>query len=268
MNDNNNGSARPLYTIVTITKDNLDGLKTTEASIRNLNSQDYEWIVIDGASTDGTVDYLKTLSDVTYISETDGGIYDAMNKAIPMAHGHYTIFMNAGDSFAHNDVMRKIARAHQFMPSMIYGDALEQCPTNPDQLIFKAARKHNQIARGLFTHHQAIFYKTDFLKNFTYNTFYKIAADYDLTLRFLKAHPKALYIPKPICIFAAGGVSQLNKRRGRIEQQIIRKKELGYSLLQNKQIALTQGVASAIKNRMPPIYWWLRNHTPKAKSAQ
>ncbi|MAH04153.1 MAG: hypothetical protein CL561_01135 [Alphaproteobacteria bacterium] len=265
-----NTTTRPLYSIITITKDNLDGLKATEASIRTLNTNDYEWVIIDGASTDGTVEYLKTLNGATYISEPDGGIYDAMNKAIPIANGHYTIFMNAGDCFAHNDVMRKISRAHQFMPSMIYGDALEQCETNPHQLIFKAARKHHSIHRGLFTHHQAIFYKTDFLKNFTYNAFYKIAADYDLTLRFLKAHPKALYIPKPICVFAAGGASQQNEKRGRIEQQIIRKKELDFSLLHNKQIALTQGVASAIKKRMPPIYWWLRNHsgtTLNAKSA-
>ncbi|MEC9236563.1 MAG: glycosyltransferase, partial [Pseudomonadota bacterium] len=78
-----NTTTRPLYSIITITKDNLDGLKATEASIRTLNTDDYEWVIIDGASTDGTVEYLKTLNGVTYISEPDGGIYDAMNKAIP-----------------------------------------------------------------------------------------------------------------------------------------------------------------------------------------
>jgi putative colanic acid biosynthesis glycosyltransferase len=258
----NTVNPRPLFTIVTITKDNLDGLKTTEQSIHSADIKDYEWIVIDGNSQDGTAAYLKSHENVTYISEDDHGIYDAMNKALPLANGEYTIFMNAGDSFAQRIVMQKVARAAQFEPSLIYGDALEQCPIKPDQLVFKAARKHHQIHRGLFTHHQAMFYRTDLLKAFRYNCIYKIAADYDLTLRFLKAHPRAVYIPRAVCIFAAGGVSQQFEKRGRTEQQLIRRKELGYSWLNNKSIALTQRLASFIKNRMPPVYWWIRTHTP------
>ena len=251
-----------LYSIVTITKDNIDGLKKTEASIKAQTLTDYEWIVIDGHSNDSTKDYLESIN-AHYISEDDRGIYDAMNKAIPMVNGRYTIFMNAGDRFAHPDTLRKIRITPECLPNMIYGDALEQCSANPDDNIFKSARSHKQIHRGLFTHHQAIFYKTKFLKELCYNAMYKLAADYDLTLRFLKAHPDAHYVTQPICIFEAGGLSQRQEKRGRIEQQIIRKKELGYSWIQNKAIALTQRSASFIKKRMPPVYWWVRAHTPK-----
>lgn len=258
-------SDAPLYSIVTITKDNLDGLKKTEASIKAQSLDNYEWVIIDGKSSDGTADYLKSI-EANAISEEDKGIYDAMNKAIPLINGTYTIFMNAGDCFAHADALRKIRITPSYMPSMIYGDALEQCGQKPEENIFKAAKSHKRINRGLFTHHQAIFYKTKFLKDMQYNTFYKLAADYDLTLRFLKNHPDAYYVTHPICLFEAGGVSQRNEKRGRIEQQIIRKKELGYTLMQNKLIAFTQGLASFIKKRMPPVYWWLRAHSPKANS--
>ena len=263
--ENTTKSDQPLYAIVTITKDNLDGLKKTEASVKAQTLDNYEWIVIDGNSNDGTKEYLESIN-AKYISEDDNGIYDAMNKAIPLVNGRYTIFMNAGDQFAHPDVLRKIRITPSYLPNLIYGDALEQCGKLPDENIFKAAKSHKQIHRGLFTHHQAIFYKTRFLKEFSYNTFYKLAADYDLTLRFLKKNPDAFYVAQPICIFEAGGVSQRNEKRGRIEQQIIRKKELGYSLFKNKQIAFTQGLASFIKKRMPPVYWWIRNHSPKANS--
>jgi putative colanic acid biosynthesis glycosyltransferase len=252
-----------LFTIVTVTKDNLEGLTATEASIKAQSVQDFEWIVIDGNSQDGTQDHLKEIG-ADYISEDDRGIYDAMNKGIGRAKGRYTLFLNAGDCFAHPDVLRKLRVTPTFWPDLIYGDALEQSPTKQGKHLFKAAKSHKHINRGLFTHHQSIFYKTKYLKELHYNTLYKLAADYDLTLRFLKAHPDAFYVAQPICIFESGGISQRQEKRGRIEQQIIRKKLLGYNWMNNKSIALTQGMASTIKKRMPPVYWWLRDHSPKA----
>src|SRR5690606_1825584 len=95
--------------LITVTKDNLFGLQVTAQSIQAQSEKDYEWIVIDGASTDGTQDYLQS-APAAWISETDRGIYDAMNKGIERATGRYVLFLNAGDMLSDPDILSTLAR--------------------------------------------------------------------------------------------------------------------------------------------------------------
>ena len=95
--------------IVTVTRNNLEGLKKTYDSIANQTTQAFEWVVIDGDSTDGTPEFVKSVSrqpDI-YIHEKDSGIYNAMNKGIKIARGDYLLFMNAGDIFASNNTLQE-----------------------------------------------------------------------------------------------------------------------------------------------------------------
>ena len=97
------------YSIITVNYNNKEGLRQTIESVIHQTFQDFEFIVIDGGSTDGSADVLKEYDDqITYwISEKDNGIYNAMNKGIAKATGDYLNFMNSGDCFCDIDVIRK-----------------------------------------------------------------------------------------------------------------------------------------------------------------
>lgn len=100
----------PKISIITVNKDNAVGLKKTIDSIVNQTYTDYEWIVIDAASKDGSVDLIKQYAHyISYwVSEPDGGIYVGMNKGIMKATGEYVYFLNSGDSFVNNKVLQSI----------------------------------------------------------------------------------------------------------------------------------------------------------------
>lgn len=88
-----------ILSIITINRNNLDGLRRTSESISIQSNQEFEWIVVDGASTDGSAEYIKSVcrSNIITISEPDTGIYNAMNKGTRLAHGEYCLYLNSGD---------------------------------------------------------------------------------------------------------------------------------------------------------------------------
>lgn len=240
---------KPLLCVVTVTLNNLDGLKKTHNSLRHI--QNYEWIVIDGNSTDDTTIFLDT-TNATYISETDNGIYDAMNKGLALATGVYVIFMNAGDVFSGPKFLEKIDKdTYDF----IYGDAQEMLGNN---IIYKTARPHNKITHGMITHHQAMIYNRKALGPRLYNTNYKIASDYDFTWQTLDTAQNILYIPQPICLFESGGLSQQQVLLGRIEQFKIRHTHK-ISFFKNLFIFTAQTILYAIRKISPRTYWFLKN---------
>ena len=98
------------YSIITINYNNRDGLERTIQSVINQTCLDYEYIIIDGGSTDGSVDIIKKYADrIDYwVSEPDKGIYNAMNKGVLQAHGDYVNFMNSGDCFYDNNVLEVV----------------------------------------------------------------------------------------------------------------------------------------------------------------
>ena len=98
--------------VITINFNNRDGLRKTIESVVNQTFKDFEYIIIDGGSTDGSVDVIKEYADrIDYwVSEPDKGIYNAMNKGIDVAKGEYCIFMNSGDCFYVNDVYENVFR--------------------------------------------------------------------------------------------------------------------------------------------------------------
>lgn len=116
--------AAPLFSIVTITYQNLEGLRRTVESVRSLTFGDLEHIVIDGGSTDGTAEWLAENFDGAWVSESDGGRYDAMNKGSRMSSGEYLWFMHAGDSFGDPLVLDRVTTAikeAETRPEWLYG---------------------------------------------------------------------------------------------------------------------------------------------------
>lgn len=240
-----------LFSIITITRDNIEGLKKTQDSLHWQVCRDFEWIVIDGASKDGTKKFLQTVT-AHWISEKDHGIYDAMNKGIGYATGNYLLFLNAGDTLASPDTLERVKEAMASAPDFIYGDSIEADNHKP-------ARHHSGILSGMFTHHQSMFYNRHLLGPLRYDTSYKIAADYKFTLAFLKKSGVILYCPFPVCIFEQGGVSQTHVRHGRIEQFRARRELDACHPIRNFFIYGLQSVTMAIRRASPRLYWFLRN---------
>lgn len=241
----------PFLSAITVTKDNLEGLKRTARSIRTQSARNYEWIVVDAVSGDGTESYMRTDAPHIYIREADSGIYDAMNKGIRAASGKYVVFLNAGDCFSDMDIVSTIMRAAAGDPDFIFGDSLETGG------FFKKAHSLDSIGWGMPTHHQAMIYRRDKMRPPFYDTGYKIAADYDFTRRFLKDAGSTHYIPAALCIFENGGLSETRRKQARKELYDIREKD-GVSFLENCFIYAAQNLTAFLRGRFPSAYFFLR----------
>ena len=234
----------PLFSIITITRNNLNGFLRTKDSLDIQSFRDFEWIVIDGDSTDGTKDILPPYAS----SEPDRGIYHAMNKGMDRATGSYLLFLNAGDTLSDADILATIAKtAAAETPDFVYGDALETGGQ------YKKARKPDDLDWGMFTHHQAMLYKRACTGHLRYDEQYKIAGDYAFTRAFLENIQKISYIPAAICIFETGGISQRNMRLGRIEQYEARQKA-GCGVLKNRLVYIVQSLSALLKTIAPRFY--------------
>lgn len=238
-----------LFSIITITRNNLTGLRATAASVQAQDCRNFEWIIIDGDSTDGTGDYLRNLP-ATIVSEPDHGIYDAMNKGIDRARGDYLLFLNAGDRLAAPETLARL-EADMNGEDFIYGDSFEGGRMKP-------ARPHHKIALGMPTHHQAMLYRRDKIGGLRYDSSYNVAADYKFTMVFLIQSSTIRYCPYPLCIFEQGGLSQTHTRQGRIEQFCIREEIRLCSATKNVLIYLGQAAAMTLRRLSPPLYWRIK----------
>ena len=241
----------PFFSIITITKNNLSGLQSTAESILCQSTQNYEWIIVDGLSNDGTQDYASTLP-AEYICEPDNGIYHAMNKGLARARGRYVCFMNAGDRFADMDILSTLEGiAKAFNPEFIYGDALETSG------FYKKARPSDHLTRGMFTHHQSMLYRRDKIGSLQYDETLKIASDYGFTAAFIKECMTSHYFPGAICVFENGGVSEKNRELGRREQFEIRRR-LGVGVIENSWIYGLQTLCAKLREKAPNLYYFSR----------
>lgn len=214
----------PLFSIITITRNNLTGFRKTHKSIVKQSFQNFEWIIVDGASTDGTIQYIQSCNLNSFCkSEFDEGIYHAMNKGIERSSGEYLLFLNAGDELADADILSTLAKSiTAYRPDFIYGDALEE--RHSQFPFYKKARSHKKFLLGMFTHHQSMLYRRMLVDDLRYNQSYKIASDYQFTVVFLQKAKNVHYIPCAICLFESGGISQTQQKLGRTEQFIIRQR--------------------------------------------
>lgn len=196
------------FTVVTITYNAEAVLQRTLDSVLRQSYEDVEHLIIDGASTDGTLamaEAYKRLSDgseenqhqVIIASEPDRGIYDAMNKGLTQASGDYIIYMNAGDSFAQDDTLEEVARRCRLgelptdeLPGVLYGntnivdgDGRFLHPRRlqpPERLTWRSFRQ------GMVVCHQAFYARTDIAKNLQFDTRYRFSADVDWCIRVMR----------------------------------------------------------------------------------
>jgi hypothetical protein len=192
----------PLITVITVIYNGAKYLEDTIKSVINQTYPNVEYIIIDGGSTDGTIDIIKKYEDYIdyWVSEPDKGIYDAMNKGIDLATGQWINFMNAGDRFYDEKLIEEVFSKDIRKNVFIYGNAILM----PLNIIQKQENWHLDILKRII--HQSIFTPLACLKKKKFNLKFRIMADYDL-IRYCINESKVVYIDKIICYYDYNGVS-------------------------------------------------------------
>lgn len=209
--------------IITINYNNRDGLELTAKSITEQSFRDFEWIVVDGGSDDGSRDVLKRYASyITWsVSEPDGGIYEAMNKGLEKAKGEYVQFLNSGDSFINESVLKKVFISER-LADVNYGN--QWCVLD-GTIVEKRIYPDNIDLPFLFRNplgHQASFIRTSLAKTHPYRLKYSISADRALFLELYISGASFFHLPFPIVYFDAGGIgsnsSTFDLRRNQLKQ--------------------------------------------------
>ena len=207
----------PLLSIITINYNNADGLKRTLESVKRQTFNDYEHIIIDGGSTDGSFDVIQDfLKDENYAhkvsfwcSEKDGGIYNAMNKGIDHAGGIFVEMLNSGDMFT-GDCLSHIAPYLKENPnSVIYGANDYYDGTKYIQTLSYAAENLSTI----MIPHEATFVPLSiYKKHGKYDESFRIVADREFMLRLKDNGVNFIHIPVIVTDFSMDGVSSTNPK--------------------------------------------------------
>lgn len=195
--------------IITIVFNGVEVIERTILSVLEQSFINREYIIIDGGSTDGTIEIIKKYEDkITYwCSEPDGGIYHAMNKGVNLATGEWVVFMNAGDIFSNNlvlyDIINFIGQEKDL--NIVYGDA---------QIIDRFGKVSLQLQKGRHFDkkrsiiHQSMLIRRDHLKKNPYNVKYKILADYENLLLVSSQFSNTIqYVPITVCKYDKTGIS-------------------------------------------------------------
>lgn len=242
-----------LFSIITICWNNLPELEKTFRSIELQKCTDFEWIVIDGNSNDGTKEWLIKNTLANWTSEPDKGIYDAMNKGIDKASGEYLIFMNSGDEFADKAVLAKTKTRIEDIgrPHFVFGDSYDI-----DQNKIKHLRKAKHYSKnwvGMITQHQAMFFYKPELKGLKYSLEYTLAGDYAFISQVLKTtlEDKLLYLSFPVCKFDMGGINELQRFKALKEDYRIRRDIMEVPYVKNQVLYGLHYIHTIIKKASP-----------------
>ncbi len=213
--ENKNNLKLPLISVITVC---FNAGAELENTIRNFLQQTYkekELVIIDGGSNDNTIAIIKKYGKniKIWISEKDNGIYDAMNKGISLANGHILHFLNAGDYFYNENVLKTIAKifVNNEEPDIIYG--LAECFYDEEKIkyISGSVLKIEEAWKGMPVCHQSIFFRDEIFNLLgNYDLRYKNMADYELLLRIFhdgKNKLKSYYVNLPLSKYSLFGQS-------------------------------------------------------------
>ncbi|HMO75703.1 MAG TPA: glycosyltransferase family 2 protein [Sphingopyxis sp.] len=201
--------------------------ETIDACLRSVAAQGYphiEHIVIDGASPDGTADRIRGFDwfKGRLVSEPDQGIYDAMNKGAALATGDYLGFLNADDMLSDPDAIARLAAAAEAHPGAdaVQGDVVIVDPERPNRRRYYsgAGNWRRRLEWGQMPPHPGFYIRTALFREMGgFSTEYRIAADYDLMLRFFcTGARRAVHVASPVVTMATGGVSNQGLQSRRI----------------------------------------------------
>ncbi len=226
-----------ILSIITINRNNASGLEKTMQSVLSQIRADFEYVVVDGASTDGSVEVIERFAKqfenrLKWISEPDKGIYNAMNKGIGMASGDYLQFLNSGDCLVTDTVTEKMSEAlvSKGYPSILYGNMIKDMPSG--KLIKDRSFAGHDISflgfyNGTLNHSPTYIRRTLFDKYGMYDESLRIVSDWKWFLQVIIFRgEKPAYADIDVTLFDMNGISETNKdldkkeRRQVLEQMV------------------------------------------------
>lgn len=202
---------KPTLSIITVVYNNVRDIERTLCSVINQSYPHIEYIVVDGASTDGTLDIIQKYQDrlSKVISEKDAGIYDAMNKGLALASGDFVLFMNSGDELYAPDTVAKVFAAAPtadiyYGETEMYTEAWQSLGTRrhqvPEHFTWKSFRY------GMSISHQAIYIRRSLTE--PYDLRYQLSADIDWIIKAAKKAKNAVKVPGYVAKYLVGGMSK------------------------------------------------------------
>lgn len=208
------------YSIITVNYNNKGGLLKTIKSVIHQTYRDFEFIVIDGGSTDGSTDVLKEYDKLInyWISEPDGGIYQGMNKGIKKAKGDYLNFMNSGDCFYETDILEKVS-AYNSDADFIVGKDYHYNSENHQGHVSIQPPRTTMIHFFVATlDHQSTFIKRELFNNSLYDEKYRLVSDWIFfTEKIVNEGKQVQFIPDVVCRREEGGLSEQQREKNREE---------------------------------------------------
>lgn len=220
---------QPLLSIITVTKNCAGTLSRTLDSVQAVKCPEFEYVVIDGVSTDGTLEMLRERGSLIdqLVCATDTGIYNAMNKAIAMARGKWALFINGDDELLPDGFMQVAAalRAQQG-DGIVCGTTLVGSAQSPSEVLVAQPWRlpfFNTIP------HPSTFVSTSLLRQYGFREDLRIAADYDLFLRLFLGRHRFVRLDLPLALHQRGGASG-NTLRSQEEIDQVRRERLGWIL--------------------------------------
>ena len=253
-------------TIITINRDNAEGLEKTMRSVLSQTCQDIEYVVVDGASTDGSVEVIRRYAEsfgerMNWVSEPDSGVYNAMNKGIRMATGEYLQFLNSGDYLATDDVTERILAEIECQdnPPILYGNLYKSYP-NGRQVLAKGLHgcKITLLKMYRYTlHHNSTYIQRRLFEEYgVYDENLKIVSDWKWFLQvivFGGIVPK--YIDYPIDVYDMSGISSTNKELKEQEHQEVLKDLLPPAILDDYEQYSVAMERFSRRKRYPLFFW-------------
>ena len=228
MNRDRAASGGPLVSVVTVCLNAASTIAATMESLRSQRHQDFEWVVIDGGSTDGTREFLHQHRAMIahFASEPDGGIFDAMNKGIRAATGQWVLFLNADDALADpavlHDLSRQLRAAGEAV-AVVYGDVLYTDGARTWLRRFDWITRKNLLFGDLC--HQGMFARRSAFQALgEFDATLELNADYDWLLRVFSSPFEVRYVPRVVATFFAGGRHSRDPGRLMTERLMVRRR--------------------------------------------
>lgn len=227
----------PLFSVITINYNNLRGLQRTYESVQKQTARaQIQWIVVDGNSSDGSADFLRShASDIdVLLIEKDKGIYDAMNKGLALAEASYVWFMNSGDVIYREDVAEKLSALTTTQPDVLFGDTMFIDENGRDIGLIsqlKPQRFPEKLDKwsfrfGMNLCHQSFIAKKSICP--AYDLQYRQAADVDWIIRILEKNPVNIRFEGVIAGFETGGSSAQHEKKAWKERFSVLSKHYGF----------------------------------------
>lgn len=198
---------KPLLSIITIVYNHKEGLIRTAESVKNINNPLIEWLIIDGASNDGSVEVIKLYEKYInkWISEKDKGISDAFNKGVQLASGNFVLFLNAGDIININsELLLDYIKKNINAPCIVGKIKMN------NRVFGKAISFWRQYMRNHLPHQAMFINRKCFDKYGGYDVNRKLGMDYEWSLRLKEVWLEIVFIPEIVSIMEPGGISVSN----------------------------------------------------------